>query len=161
MECNQESRRKHCKSSYESYRRKGNYMQRHWQKQTATGFNWRQRRGRRHPERLQIGDALDFWRVLDLDPPGRLRLLAEMKTPGPAVLDSIIADRGGGTTELSILSHFEPLGLWGLVYRYGSYPFHETIFYGMLKAMARRIGAPVVAGPQRFTPRMPPACEMR
>jgi hypothetical protein len=35
------------------------------------------------------------------------------------------------------------------------------IFYGMLKAIARRIGAPVIDGPRRFTPRLPPACELR
>ena len=119
------------------------------------------RRGRRHPAALKVGDALDFWRVLELVPAKRLRLLAEMKTPGPAVLDFLIEDRGDGTTEVSMLSHFEPRGLWGLIYWYSLYPFHELIFYGMLKAMARRIGAPVVAGPERFTPRMPPACELR
>ena len=119
------------------------------------------RRGRRHPEKLQVGDALDFWRVLDVAPPHRLRLLAEMKTPGPALLDFSIADQGGGVSELTMLSQFEPHGLWGLVYWYGLYPFHELIFFGMLKALARRIDAVVVAGPRRFTPRMPPACELR
>ncbi len=119
------------------------------------------RRGRRHPEQLQIGDALDFWRVLDIDAPRRLRLLAEMKTPGPAVLDFLIEDHGDGTTELSMLSHFEPRGLWGLVYWFSLYPFHEAIFYGMLKAIARQIGAPTVAGPRRFTPHIPPACELK
>jgi uncharacterized protein YbjT (DUF2867 family) len=119
------------------------------------------RRGRRHPETLQVGDALDFWRVLDLSPPYRMRLLAEMKTPGPALLDFIIQDLGGGVSELTMLSHFEPRGLWGLVYWYGLYPFHELIFYGTLKSISRRIGAAVVAAPRRFTPRMPPACELR
>ncbi len=118
------------------------------------------RRGRRHPEALQVGDALDFWRVLDLSAPYRLRLLAEMKTPGPALLDFSIADLGGGVSELTMLSHFEPRGLWGLIYWYGLYPFHELIFHGMLKAIARRLGAAVMTGPRRFTPRMPPACEL-
>ena len=117
------------------------------------------RRGRRHPQALQVGDALDFWRVLDLSAPSHLRLLAEMKTPGPALLDFSITDLGGGVSELTMLSHFEPRGLWGLIYWYGLCPFHELIFYGMLKAIARRIGATVVAGPRRFTPRRPPACE--
>jgi uncharacterized protein YbjT (DUF2867 family) len=118
------------------------------------------RRGRRHPVVLRVGDALDFWRVLALVPPRRLRLLAEMKTPGPAMLEFRIADQGDGVTELTLLSHFEPRGLWGLIYWYSLYPFHELIFYGMLKAIARRIGAPVVAGPRRFTPRLPTACQL-
>ena len=119
------------------------------------------RRGRRHSLRLRIGDALDFWRVLDVAAPNRLRLLAEMKTPGPALLDFALKAVDDGVTELSVLSHFEPRGLWGLVYWYGLYPFHELIFYGMLKAIARRIGAPVIAGPRRFTPRLAPTCEVR
>ena len=119
------------------------------------------RRGRREASRLRVGDALDFWRVLEATAPHRLRLLAEMKTPGPAMLDVTLQAVNEGVTELTLLSHFEPRGLWGLVYWYGLYPFHELIFYGMLKAIARRIGAPVIAGPQRFTPRLAPACELR
>jgi uncharacterized protein YbjT (DUF2867 family) len=42
------------------------------------------RRGRRHPTDLRIGDALDFWRVVALEPGERLTLLAEMKVPAPS-----------------------------------------------------------------------------
>jgi hypothetical protein len=45
------------------------------------------RAGRRHPLDLRVGDALDFWRVLEVEPPHRLLLLAEMKLPGEAVLE--------------------------------------------------------------------------
>lgn len=45
------------------------------------------RRGRRHPVEIRPGDALDFWRVVEVDPPRRLLLLAEMKLPGQALLD--------------------------------------------------------------------------
>jgi hypothetical protein len=37
------------------------------------------RRGRRDPEHVQVGDALDCWRVEAYEPPRRLRLRAEMK----------------------------------------------------------------------------------
>ena len=37
------------------------------------------RRGRRHPDDLRIGDALDFWRVEDLKADRLVRLRAEMK----------------------------------------------------------------------------------
>ena len=43
------------------------------------------RRGRRHPDDLRIGDALDFWRVEDLQPDRLVRLRAEMKLPGRAL----------------------------------------------------------------------------
>ena len=45
------------------------------------------RRGRRHPTELQTGDALDFFRVLEIEPGKRLLLLAEMKLPGEATLE--------------------------------------------------------------------------
>lgn len=45
------------------------------------------RRGRRHPDRLHEGDALDFWRVERLDRGRLLRLRAEMRVPGRAWLE--------------------------------------------------------------------------
>jgi hypothetical protein len=45
------------------------------------------RRGRRHPETLAVGDAVDFWRVEAYEPDRRLRLVAEMKLPGRAWLE--------------------------------------------------------------------------
>ena len=44
------------------------------------------RRGRRDPEDLQVGDALDFWRVESYEPGHLLRLRAEMRLPGQAWL---------------------------------------------------------------------------
>lgn len=43
-------------------------------------------RGRRHPDRLEFGDVVDFWRVSDVEPGRRLELRAEMKLPGEAAL---------------------------------------------------------------------------
>ena len=40
------------------------------------------RRGRRHPDELREGEALDFWRVEVIEPDRLLRLRAEMKLPG-------------------------------------------------------------------------------
>jgi len=39
------------------------------------------RRGRRHPEQVAIGDAIDFWRVEEYGS-DRMLLRAEMKVPG-------------------------------------------------------------------------------
>ncbi len=105
------------------------------------------RRGRRHPTDLMVGDALDFWRVLEVGRPRRLLLLAEMKTPGEAMLEFQIAPLGDQQAELQMFSSFLPRGLGGILYWYVLYPFHEWIFYGMLKSIARSIGKPIVAGP--------------
>ena len=43
------------------------------------------RRGRRDPDDLRVGDALDFWRVEAVEPGRLLRLRAEMKVPGRGV----------------------------------------------------------------------------
>jgi len=44
-------------------------------------------RWRRSKEKRQVGDALDFWRVLSLENSSKLLLLAKMKTPGEALLE--------------------------------------------------------------------------
>jgi len=116
------------------------------------------RRGRRHPSHLHVGDAIDFWRVLDIDPPNHLQLLAEMKLPGEALLEFKISSIGHGETELQQLSRFLPRGMAGILYWYIFYPFHELIFGGMLSSIAKKIGKPVVKTPQRFTPRLRNAC---
>ena len=108
-----------------------------------------------------VGDALDFWRVLEVEPPNRLLLLAEMKTPGEAMLEFHITPRGDKQTELQMFSSFLPKGLSGILYWYVLYPFHEWIFYGMLKSIARSIGKPIAAGPERFTPKLHTSCRIR
>jgi uncharacterized protein YbjT (DUF2867 family) len=42
------------------------------------------RLGRRDPDKLRVGDALDFWRVEEVRGPSLLRLRAEMRVPGRA-----------------------------------------------------------------------------
>jgi uncharacterized protein YbjT (DUF2867 family) len=118
------------------------------------------RRGRRHPSHLMVGDALDFWRVLKVEPPNLLVLLAEMKTPGEALLELRVTPNGDNRTELTMLSRFLPQGLGGILYWYVLYPFHEWVFYGMLKSMARSIKRPILKGPHRFTPRLSTSCAL-
>jgi len=118
------------------------------------------RRGRRHPTELRVGDALDFWRVLEVSPKERLLLLAEMKVPGEALLEFNLHPVGDQYTEVEMLSRFLPKGLWGMLYWYSLYPFHEKIFFGMLKGMSKAIEKPVVSGPERFTPRLHDSCAL-
>jgi hypothetical protein len=118
------------------------------------------RRGRRDPEQLLVGDALDFWRVLEVEDGQRLLLLAEMKTPGEAMLDIQIKPLGEARTEVQLLSRFLPRGLAGLVYWYVLYPFHQAVFSGMLKALAAASGAVRREKPQRFTPKLYTSCTL-
>jgi len=118
------------------------------------------RRGRRDPDEIRVGDALDFWRVLAMDPPHRLHLLAEMKLPGEAMLQIDIAAVGNKQTELRLLSQFLPKGLGGRLYWYATYPFHQWIFSGMLEAIAQRVGSPISTPPERFTPKLQQKCTL-
>jgi uncharacterized protein YbjT (DUF2867 family) len=109
------------------------------------------RRGRRHPENLMVGEALDFWRVLEVTPPRRLILVAEMKLPGEAILDFEIVPFHNGT-ELRLGTRFRPKGLYGILYWYVLLPFHDILFGGMLKEVARKVGRPIIEGPVKFRP---------
>ena len=120
-----------------------------WMDQLVGGVGLR--RGRRHPENLFVGDALDFWRVLDVKPPHFLILLAEMKLPGEAILEFQIVPVGDGT-ELSLGTRFRPAGLYGMLYWYILLPFHNLLFGGMLKAIAHLVGHSIIEGPHKFKP---------
>ena len=93
------------------------------------------RRGRRDPEHLSIGDALDFWRVEAFEPDRRLRLAAEMRVPGRAWLQFEVEPKSGGST-VRQTAIFDPAGLWGLIYWYALFPVHRWIFAGMLRRIA-------------------------
>jgi len=109
------------------------------------------RRGRRHPEQLFVGDALDFWRVLNVTPPVRLILVAEMKLPGEAILDFEIIPSEAGS-ELRLGTRFRPRGLYGILYWYTLLPFHDILFGRMLREVAKRVAKPVLGGPEKFKP---------
>jgi uncharacterized protein YbjT (DUF2867 family) len=98
------------------------------------------RLGRRDPDRLRAGDALDFWRVEEIRRPAMLRLRAEMKVPGRAWLQYEVMPAGAGS-RLVQTAFFEPKGLPGLAYWYLLYPAHAVIFRGMVRVLARRAAA--------------------
>jgi uncharacterized protein YbjT (DUF2867 family) len=93
------------------------------------------RRGRRDPDRLEVGDTLDFWRVESVEENHRLRLKAEMKLPGRAWLEFVVEEAQGGTV-IRQTAIFDPSGLAGLAYWYILYPLHRLMFDRMLAAIA-------------------------
>jgi uncharacterized protein YbjT (DUF2867 family) len=95
------------------------------------------RRGRRHPEDLRPGEALDFFRIAEVDPNRRqLTLEAEMKVPGSAWLDWKVESTADGS-RLVQSALFVPRGLLGRLYWWALLPFHAPIW----RMMARRIAA--------------------
>jgi uncharacterized protein YbjT (DUF2867 family) len=94
------------------------------------------RRGRRHPDQLGVGDALDFWRVEAVEAPRLVRLRAEMRLPGDAWLEWHIEPMATGS-RLTQRAIFYPRGLTGRAYWYTLLPFHALIF----GRLARRLAA--------------------
>lgn len=87
------------------------------------------RRGRTNPSTINVGDSIDFWRVLYANKEeGRILLFAEMKLPGEAWLEFKVVDN-----MLVQTATFRPLGLAGRLYWYAVLPFHGLIFNGMIK----------------------------
>lgn len=95
------------------------------------------RRGRRDPDHLRYGDALDFWRVVGYTEDRHLSLRAEMRLPGEALLDFRIEPDGDERCTLTQTALFEPRGLLGLLYWYAVLPFHDFVFRRMLNAIRR------------------------
>ncbi|MCS6805121.1 MAG: SDR family oxidoreductase [Acidobacteriota bacterium] len=99
------------------------------------------RRGRRHPDHLRVGDALDFWRVEAVQAGRLLRLRAEMKVPGRAWLQFEARPQPAEHTLLVQTAFFAPKGLTGLLYWYLLYPIHALIFSRLIREIARRAQA--------------------
>lgn len=111
------------------------------------------RRGRRHPDKLWIGDALDFWRVEAVERNHLLRLRAEMKLPGKAWLQFETQADESGQTRLVQTAYFAPHGLLGYLYWYAIFVLHGPIFSRLIVHVAAVAEAaaetPVpAAGPQ-------------
>ncbi|MEI7991375.1 MAG: SDR family oxidoreductase [Actinomycetota bacterium] len=98
------------------------------------------RRGRRHPTQLSVGEPLDFWRVVAVEPGVALELKAEMKLPGEAWLGWRVREIDGGT-ELTQTAWFVPRGLLGRAYWYFLVPFHGLIFPRMAQGIIRAADA--------------------
>ncbi len=90
------------------------------------------RRGRKNPDDLEAGDALDFWRVLYANKnEKRLLLYAEMRLPGEAWLEFQISN-----STLYQTATYRPLGIVGRLYWYLLLPFHYIVFRGMIRKLA-------------------------
>jgi uncharacterized protein YbjT (DUF2867 family) len=109
------------------------------------------RRGRRHPDDVGYGEALDFWRVTDITRPRRLALRAEMKLPGEAILafdlsEEDVTGRALPSVRVVQTAAFLPKGLFGLAYWYAVLPLHGFVFRGMLRGIRRAAEAEAHSG---------------
>jgi uncharacterized protein YbjT (DUF2867 family)/uncharacterized protein YndB with AHSA1/START domain len=99
------------------------------------------RRGRRDPEQVRVGDALDFFRVEAIEPGRFIRLRSEMVVPGEAWLQFEAKPLPDGRTQLVQTILMAPKGLMGFLYWYALYPFHGLIFAKLVQRIAERVEA--------------------
>jgi len=95
-------------------------------------------RGRRHPTELRIGDVIDYWTIVAMEPARRLTLHFGMRAPGTGILEFELEPQPGGGTRLTETAYWHPAGFWGLLYWYALVPFHLFIFRFMTRAIVHR-----------------------
>jgi hypothetical protein len=98
-------------------------------------------RGRRNPDDVHVGDAVDFWRVEKVEPGRLLRLRAEMRMFGPGWLEFEAQPQPDGSTRLLQTAFYAPRGFLGHVYWHSLVPFHAFIFSGLIDQIVRHAEA--------------------
>lgn len=110
------------------------------------------KRGRRDPDKARVGDALDFWRVVDVLEERRLLLRAEMRLPGEALLEFRLTPHWENVIEMKMTASFMPKGLMGIAYWYGLYPLHMVMFANMIENITQAAGMHLYEGPRKVKP---------
>lgn len=76
---------------------------------------------------LEVGDAVDSWKVIIVEPEKQLALLFGMKAPGLGRLCFTLKDKGD-RRELDVRARWHPHGMPGLFYWLFMIPAHLFIF---------------------------------
>lgn len=90
---------------------------------------------RRDPETFELGDAIDSWKVIAMEPGERFTLSFGMKAPGDGVLELAAVSEAGGI-RIHATATWHPAGIWGLLYWYAMFLPHLVLFNGL----TRKIG---------------------
>jgi len=109
-------------------------------------------RGRRHPTELRVGDMIDYWTVLGLEPERRLTLHFGLKAPGAGVLEFRLDPLEQARTRVTVTAYWHPQGVWGIAYWLSLVPIHQFLFKGWtaeIAARAERDQPPHRAGGER------------
>ena len=99
--------------------------------------------------RSRVGDTVDSWRVIGVEPERRLTLMFGMKAPGAGVLELEITPLDDQRTRVTATAYWHPAGVWGLLYWYAMVPAHLLVFDGMTRAIARLAEAVPLPGTPR------------
>jgi hypothetical protein len=89
---------------------------------------------------LRLGDRIDSWTVIGLDPPRLLALRFGMRAPGRGVLEFVIEPVGGGS-RLTACAWWDPDGIAGRLYWIAMKPPHLVLFDRLTAEIGRRAEA--------------------
>jgi uncharacterized protein YbjT (DUF2867 family) len=106
-------------------------------------------RGRRDDADLRLGDVIDYWTVLAIEPGHLLTLNFGLKAPGSGALEFELLPVDEERTELRITAYWHPRGVWGLMYWYAMLPAHLFLFRGWTRKLARLAEAAQAAAESR------------
>lgn len=87
---------------------------------------------------IELGDTVDFFKVVKIEPYKMIRLKAEMKLPGNGWLQFEAEPVGENLTKLIQTVFFAPKGLLGYIYWYLLYTIHRIIFTKMINKLAAK-----------------------
>ena len=93
--------------------------------------------GRRDPDRLVVGDVVDFWRVEAHRAAAAAAAASRDATAGEAWLEFSVTDQDDGTPVLHQNALFIPRGLPGHLYWWAVSPFHGVVFGSMIANLAK------------------------
>jgi len=96
------------------------------------------RKGRPEDCNMKLGETVDFFRIVKIEPDRLIRLKAEMKLPGDGWLQFEAVEAGNNLTSLVQTVFFAPKGLLGIIYWYLVYPAHKLIFARMINKLAAK-----------------------
>ena len=99
------------------------------------------KRGRRDPQDLRVGDKVDSWEVIGLEPERRLTMAFGMRAPGAGVLEFEIDPLSQTQTKITATAYWHPAGVVGLAYWFSLEPAHLVIFKGLTREISRRAEA--------------------
>jgi uncharacterized protein YbjT (DUF2867 family) len=95
-------------------------------------------RGRAHPKDVRVGDRIDTWEVIGVDPGKRLTMRFGMKAPGAGGLEFEVQPLTPKRTRVTATAFWHPKGVAGLAYWWAFAPAHLILFDGMTKEIIRR-----------------------
>ena len=99
------------------------------------------KRSRRHPQELRVGDRVDSWDVVGLDPGRRLTMRFGMKAPGSGILEFDLDAVEASRTRLTATAYWHPAGVAGILYWISLAPVHRILFRGLTRRICERAAA--------------------